>query len=76
MYLNNRAAETLADGDVVRAYWWARRRFREAPAFPNSYNTLGVIYRHHATCARRACAALRAGAAARQRGALTICRRC
>jgi hypothetical protein len=44
MYLNNRAAEILADGDPARAYWWARESIRTAPAFVPAYNTLGVIY--------------------------------
>lgn len=44
MYLNNRAAEILADGDPTRAYWWARAAIEKAPAFLAPYNTLGVIY--------------------------------
>ena len=47
MYRNNRAAETLALGQLNAAYWWAREAIRIAPAFLPAYNTLGVIYRHH-----------------------------
>lgn len=47
MYLNNRAAETLAAGDVEQAYWWARAAVRQAPAFTSAYNTLGVVYLRH-----------------------------
>ncbi|HUP90967.1 MAG TPA: tetratricopeptide repeat protein [Solimonas sp.] len=47
MYFNNRAAETLAAGDTNGAYWWARAAVEAAPAFLNSYNTLGVIYLRH-----------------------------
>lgn len=44
MYMNNRAAETLAAGQLDAAYWWARAALEHAPDFMNSYNTLGVIY--------------------------------
>jgi tetratricopeptide (TPR) repeat protein len=47
MYMNNRAAETLARGQLDDAYWWAREAVVQDPKFLNSYNTLGVIYRHH-----------------------------
>lgn len=47
MYLNNRAAETLADGDLDRAYWWARAAIKTLPTFVPAYNTLGVIYARH-----------------------------
>lgn len=47
MYLNNRAAEILAQGEPERAYWWTREAIKTAPAFLPSYNTLGVIYRRH-----------------------------
>ena len=47
MYMNNRAAEIMADGNPGRAYWWAREAIRTAPSFTNSYNTLGVIYLRH-----------------------------
>jgi Flp pilus assembly protein TadD len=47
MYLNNRAAESLAHGQVNDAYWWAREAIEHDPRFLSSYNTLGVIYRNH-----------------------------
>ncbi|MBS0320212.1 MAG: hypothetical protein JSR18_06690 [Proteobacteria bacterium] len=47
MYMNNRAAESLAAGDVNNAYWWARAAIAKDPDFLSSYNTLGVIYRKH-----------------------------
>ena len=47
MYMNNRAAEIMAEGDIDRAYWWARAAIKASPLFHNSYNTLGVIYRRH-----------------------------
>lgn len=47
MYMNNRAAETLASGQTNQAYWWAREAIRQAPRFLSAYNTLGVIYRRH-----------------------------
>jgi Flp pilus assembly protein TadD len=47
MYMNNRAAETFARGQVNDAYWWARAAVREDPDFVSAYNTLGVIYRRH-----------------------------
>ncbi len=47
MYMNNRAAETLIRGQLDDAYWWASAAMRQDPGFVSSYNTLGVIYRHH-----------------------------
>lgn len=47
MYMNNRAAESLAQGQLTDAYWWARDAIEQDPQFLNSYNTLGVVYRHH-----------------------------
>lgn len=47
MYLNNRAAEAVVDGDVNGAYWFAREASLAAPAFLSVYNTLGVIYLRH-----------------------------
>ena len=47
MYMNNRAAEALARGQVDDAYWWAREAIRQDPVFVSSYNTLGVVYRRH-----------------------------
>jgi tetratricopeptide (TPR) repeat protein len=49
MYMNNRAVETLIQGNADDAYWWAKASILEDPSFINSYVTLGVIYRtrHH-----------------------------
>jgi Tfp pilus assembly protein PilF len=47
MYMNNRAAEALARGQVNDAYWWVREAITQDPNFLSSYNTLGVIYRRH-----------------------------
>ncbi|NGY04835.1 hypothetical protein [Solimonas terrae] len=47
MYMNNRAAETLAAGDAGAAYWWARAAIHAAPDYAASYNTLGVSYLQH-----------------------------
>lgn len=44
MFMNNRAAESLAEGDLATAYAWARAAVRQAPRFLSAYNTLGVIY--------------------------------
>ncbi len=45
MYLNNRAAETLEQGQTNEAYWWARAAVQQDPHLLIAYNTLGVIYR-------------------------------
>jgi Tfp pilus assembly protein PilF len=47
MYMNNRAAEALAQGQVNDAYWWARAAIGQDPGFLNSYDTLGVVYLRH-----------------------------
>jgi Flp pilus assembly protein TadD len=47
MYMNNRAAEAFARGQVDDAYWWARAAVEGDPQFLSAYNTLGVIYRRH-----------------------------
>jgi len=47
MYMNNRAAESLVRGRMDDAYWWARAAIEQDPRFLGSYNTLGVVYRHH-----------------------------
>ena len=44
MYMNNRAAESLAQGRLDDAYHYARAAIRQAPSFLSAYNTLGVIY--------------------------------
>jgi len=47
MYMNNKAAEALARGQVNDAYWWARAAIGQDPGLLIAYNTLGVIYRRH-----------------------------
>ena len=44
MYMNNRAAESLAAGRTDDAYWFAREAIRQDPDFMAPYNTLGVVY--------------------------------
>ena len=51
MYMNNRAAENLNDGQVDEAYWWAREALQQDPKFTTAFNTLGVIYRRHGNIA-------------------------
>lgn len=47
LFLNNRAAETLVQGRIDDAYWWARAAVHANPSSATAYNTLGVIYQHH-----------------------------
>jgi Flp pilus assembly protein TadD len=47
MYMNNRAAEELAEGNVDEAYWFAREAVLQDPNFVTLYNTLGVVYLRH-----------------------------
>jgi len=47
MYMNNRAVEAFARGQVDDAYWWARGAVWRDPQFLSAYNTLGVIYQRH-----------------------------
>jgi Tfp pilus assembly protein PilF len=47
MYMNNRAAELFAQGQLNDAYWWASAAIKQDPGFLSSYNTLGVIYKRH-----------------------------
>jgi Tfp pilus assembly protein PilF len=44
MYMNNRAAETLADGRVDDSYAWARAALLQDPGHASAVNTLAVIY--------------------------------
>lgn len=44
MYMNNRAAESLARNQLDQAYWWAREAISADANFATAYNTLGVIY--------------------------------
>ncbi len=45
MYLNNRAVESLTQGRLDDAYWWARAAIRSDPGLLGAYVTLGVVYR-------------------------------
>ena len=45
MYMNNRAVESLTQGQVDEAYWWAREAIRKDPELLGAYVTLGVVYR-------------------------------
>lgn len=45
MYLNNRAAESLAVGKIDDAYWWAREAIQTDARWLAAYNTLAVLYR-------------------------------
>jgi Tfp pilus assembly protein PilF len=47
MYLNNRAAELMAQGKLDDAYWSVRKAIEQDPRYLNVYNTLGVIYQNH-----------------------------
>jgi tetratricopeptide (TPR) repeat protein len=47
MYMNNRAAEALASGQIDEAYWWTRAAIAQAPDFLAPYNTLAVVYLRH-----------------------------
>jgi tetratricopeptide (TPR) repeat protein len=47
MFMNNRAAESLAQGQLDNAYGWVRAAITQDPSFINAYNTLGAIYRAH-----------------------------
>ncbi len=58
MFMNNRAAESLAASELDEAYAWARAAVLHEPSFLSAYNTLAVIYlrRGHAAEAERALA--------------------
>lgn len=47
MFMNNRAAEALARGDVDDAYWWAKGAIGAAPGLLHAYNTLAIVYQRH-----------------------------
>jgi len=47
MFMNNRAAEAMADGQLDDAYWWVHAAMDRDPRFLVAYNTLGVIYLRH-----------------------------
>ena len=44
MFMNNRAAEALARGEMAEAYAYAREAVIQDPAFAAGYNTLAVVY--------------------------------
>jgi tetratricopeptide (TPR) repeat protein len=44
MYMNNRAAESMAAGRLDEAYAWARAAVLQDRRFYSAYNTLGVVY--------------------------------
>jgi len=44
MFMNNRAAESLARGQLDDAYWWARDAISKDSDLLEGYNTLGVVY--------------------------------
>lgn len=52
MYMNNRAAETMSEGRLAQAYWWARGAIVQDPSFSGAYNTLGVIQFRHGDLAQ------------------------
>ncbi|MBK1714026.1 tetratricopeptide repeat protein [Rubrivivax gelatinosus] len=45
MFMNNRAAEALAEGRLDDAYWFARESLQQDAHFAAGYNTLAVVYR-------------------------------
>lgn len=52
MYLNNRAAETLAAGAVDEAYWFARAAIEADATFLHARNTLAVVYQRRGALAQ------------------------
>lgn len=52
MYMNNRAAETMVQGKLDDAYWWARSAIDHDPDFLLGYNTLATIYERHGDMAQ------------------------
>jgi tetratricopeptide (TPR) repeat protein len=52
MYMNNRAAESLMQGALDDAYWWARAAVQLRPDLALAFNTLGVVYQRHGDLAR------------------------
>jgi Flp pilus assembly protein TadD len=47
MFMNNRAAESLVQGDAAQAYAFAREAVLRDPGYAGGFNTLGVVYRRH-----------------------------
>lgn len=56
MFLNNRAAEALARGELDKAYWWSRAALQRDGGFAPAANTLAVVYQRagHVAAAERA----------------------
>ena len=52
MYMNNKAAEALAQRRLDDAYWWSRAAIAQDPAMVSAYNTLGVVYQRHGDLAQ------------------------
>jgi Tfp pilus assembly protein PilF len=46
-FMNNRAAESMVQGKLDDAYWWARSAIEHDPGFLIGYNTLATIYHRH-----------------------------
>ncbi len=47
MFMNNRAAEALAEGQLDSAYAWAKAAALQDPGLLAAYNTLAVVYLRH-----------------------------
>lgn len=47
LYQNNRAAESLVQGKLDDAYWWAKAAVSSRPGAAAPLNTLGVVYQRH-----------------------------
>jgi Tfp pilus assembly protein PilF len=47
LFMNNRAVETMIQGHLNDAYWWARAAIEARPSNVAAYNTLAVIYQRH-----------------------------
>lgn len=71
MYMNNRAVESLAQGHVDNAYWYAREAVKADPQFLYAYNTLGAIYSRHGNW-REARSVLRAALAREPQNRVTM----
>jgi len=51
MYMNNRAVESLTDGNINDAYWWSREAIVQDSRFLTAFNTLAVVYQLHGNLA-------------------------
>jgi Tfp pilus assembly protein PilF len=45
MYMNNRAVELLAQGELDRAYWWAKAAIAQDRDYLGATNTLAIVYK-------------------------------